>query len=70
MGKIIYNSKQVANSTCSYNSLDNKPMINMFELTGNVTLNDINVYSKQQVDEKIREIYLILKTKGIIDSEG
>lgn len=51
--KIVYNSKEISNSTDNYNSLLNLPMINSSTLQGVKTLNDINAYSKQQVDELI-----------------
>ena len=51
--KLIYNNKEVANNTKNYNELLNKPLLNSKELVGNVSLNDINVYNKQQVDNLI-----------------
>ena len=51
--KLIYNNKEVANNTLNYNALLNKPLINSKELVGNTTLNDLNVYNKNQVDNLI-----------------
>lgn len=51
--KVIYNNKEVANTTLNYNELFNKPLLNSHELVGNTSLNDIGVYSKPQVDNLI-----------------
>ena len=51
--KVIYNNKEVANTTLNYNELFNKPLLNSHELIGNTSLNDIGVYSKPQVDNLI-----------------
>lgn len=51
--KLIYNNKEVANNTKNYNELLNKPLLNSKELIGNVSLNDINVYNKKEVDNLI-----------------
>ena len=51
--KVIYNEKEIANNTKNYNELLNKPLINSIELVGNTTLNDLNVYNKNQVDNLI-----------------
>ena len=51
--KLIYNNKEVANTTLNYNELFNKPLLNSHELVGNTSLNDIGVYSKPQVDNLI-----------------
>lgn len=51
--KVIYNNKEVANTTLNYNQLLNKPLLNSRELVGNVSLSDINVYDKSAVDNLI-----------------
>lgn len=51
--KLIYNNKEVANNTKNYNELLNKPLLNSKELIGNISLNDINVYNKKEVDNLI-----------------
>lgn len=51
--KVIYNDKEVANTTLNYNQLLNKPLLNSRELVGNVSLSDINVYDKNAVDNLI-----------------
>ena len=51
--KLIYNNKEVANNTKNYNELLNKPLLNSKELVGNISLNDINVYNKKEVDNLI-----------------
>lgn len=40
-------------SSYDYNNLSNKPAINNVELTGNKTLSDLGLYTKEQVDEII-----------------
>lgn len=39
--------------TFDYNDLSNKPTINGVELTGNKTLSELDLYSKEEVDEKL-----------------
>ncbi len=51
--KVVYNSKEIINNTNNYNSLLNRPMMNSKTLEGAITLNDVNAYSKQQIDELI-----------------
>ena len=51
--KVIYNSKEVGDNKNNYNRLTDKPLINSTELVGNITLNDINVYSKEEVKRLI-----------------
>lgn len=46
--------------TPDYNDLINKPTLNNKELTGNTTLNQIGVYSKQQIDNKIGNVEELL----------
>lgn len=51
--KIVYNNKEISNNTNNYNALLNRPMINSHTLEGVVTLSDINIYTKEQIDELI-----------------
>ena len=51
--KVIYNNKEVGDNKNNYNRLTDKPLINSTELVGNITLNDINVYSKEEVKRLI-----------------
>ena len=51
--KVIYNNKEIINSTEDYNGLLNRPMINSQTLEGVITLDDINAYTKDQIDELI-----------------
>ena len=51
--KVIYNTKEIGDSHNNYNRLFEKPLINSVELIGNITLNDINVYSKEEVKKLI-----------------
>ena len=54
--KVVYNSKQIADNRNNYNSLTEKPLINSVELVGNITLNDINVYSKEEIKKLISSV--------------
>ena len=51
--KVVYNSKEIGDNYNNYNRLVNKPLINSTELVGNITLNDINVYTKDEVKRLI-----------------
>ena len=51
--KVVYNSKEIGDNYNNYNRLINKPLINSVELVGNITLNDINVYTKDEVKRLI-----------------
>ena len=51
--KVVYNSKEIGDNYNNYNRLVNKPLINSTELVGNITLNDINVYTKDEVKKLI-----------------
>ena len=51
--KIIYNSHEIGDNYNNYNRVTEKPLINSVELVGNITLNDINVYSKEEVKRLI-----------------
>ena len=51
--KVVYNSKEIGDNYNNYNRLINKPLINSTELVGNITLNDINVYTKDEVKRLI-----------------
>jgi len=51
--KVIYNSHEIGDNHNNYNRLVDKPLINSTELVGNITLNDINVYSKEEVKRLI-----------------
>lgn len=51
--KLIYNTKEIGDNHNNYNRLLDKPLINSVELVGNITLNDINVYSKEEVKRLI-----------------
>ena len=51
--KIIYNSHEIGDNYNNYNRVTDKPLINSTELVGNITLNDINVYSKEEVKRLI-----------------
>ena len=51
--KVIYNNKEIGDNYNNYNRLTDKPLINSIELVGNITLNDINVYTKEEVKKLI-----------------
>ena len=51
--KVVYNSKEIGDNYNNYNRWVNKPLINSVELVGNITLNDINVYTKDEVKKLI-----------------
>lgn len=43
--------------TSNYNELENKPSINLHTLVGNTTLDDINVYSKDEINADFLNLY-------------
>lgn len=51
--KVVYNNKEVLNTNNDYNKFLNLPMINSKSLQGNISLSDINTYTKTQIDELI-----------------
>ena len=51
--KIVYNNKEVLNTNNDYNQFLNLPMINSKPLQGNISLSDVNTYTKSQIDELI-----------------
>ena len=63
-------------SSYDYNNLSNKPTINNVELTGNKTLSDLGLYTKEQVDEIIANQSisgsgsLNITTQSVIDSNA
>lgn len=52
--RIMENGKLILiGSTYNYNDLSNKPKVNNVELTGNKTLSDLGLYTKEEVDQII-----------------
>lgn len=51
--KIMYNGKEISNTLRTYKDIPGKPKINSAELIGNLTSNELNMYTKKEVNKLI-----------------